>query len=251
MPLTECPHAKTIRWLKTAGMRFIPWTHTYLVFDTETTGLDTDKDLILQFGHCNVVHGVANPQYDVMLNWTIHPDVDQEWLRNRLTETRERQESKGKTYKFTYENLARDGVDPVEVLKTYHNLFSMHQWDGGTFLTHNGAHYDSKIVASHFRRFLNEPFTFWPERIIDTGMIEKAAQLNLCLQEGESTREFHRRIHKAYSKGIRWSLSEYCIPNYGLQEKYGIDVNNAHNAGFDAFATHALFEEYRRLTFEE
>lgn len=236
---------QTTDWLCRLRDRGYHFPADYLVFDVETTGLKVAHDYIAQFGHLAVDSLVSREPVETVLDWTRCDRASHGDVRERLYATEADCASRGSTYKFSYDRLATEGVDPIAVLDIYHILFTQHQEAGCYFLTHNGVHYDTQIIQHHFRRFLGENFEFDNSKMIDTGLLEKALQLDIMLQPGESLPSFYRRIEKAYGKGTYWSLSNHCIPKYKLDEKHGLDMRNSHTAGFDCHITHLLLEEYR------
>jgi hypothetical protein len=48
---------------------------------------------------------------------------------------------------------------------------------------------------------------------------------------------------------VKWKL-ELAVKKLGLGEKHNLNVDEAHDAGFDCRATHYLFEELRQLAAE-
>src|ERR1035438_8533513 len=83
----------------------------YLCGDTETSGVVVNQDLILQLGYCLVENRKAVDTQDILLNWPDSGLVPEEWLRDRLEETRKHVEfgkdgrATGKHYRFTYDLL--------------------------------------------------------------------------------------------------------------------------------------------------
>lgn len=218
-----------------------------IVFDVETSGLDTERDYIVQIGHLVVEDCKPREPMDIVLDWTRCDAVQHGGMRQRLYEVDHDFRMQGRDYKFNYNRLAEEGVDPVSVLEIYHELFTQHQNAGCHFLTHNGFRYDSKIVASHFRRYLGSTFQFDQHLMIDTGLLEKACQLNMMLEPNESLPSFYNRIEQAIAKGVFWSLDRHCVPKYDLVRKHGLDMRKAHTAGFDCYVTHLLLEEFRSM----
>src|SRR5271156_1357307 len=64
------------------------WPDDYLVFNTQTTGLDVHRDLIVEVGIGMVEKRQLVYQTTVVLDWTQEPSVDQAWLAERLQQTR-------------------------------------------------------------------------------------------------------------------------------------------------------------------
>lgn len=235
----------TDNWFRRICDRGLKFPESYIVLDVETSGLDVKRDYIVQFGHLVVENRVARKPVETVLDWTRCDKASHGDVRQRLAEMEHYFKTRQREAKFSFAGIAREGVDPVEVLRIYHELFKQHQDAGCFFLTHNGIRYDTQIVASHFKRFLGVDFTFDPSCMIDTGLLEKASQLNLLKHPSETLGQFYRHVANEYGKGVYWALDSHCVPKYKLVEKYGLDMRNAHCAGFDCYATHLLMEEFR------
>ena len=228
---------------------------TYLVFDLETTGFAPESDLILQIGHCLVVDRKVADRQSFLLDWTrAAPDRGhwpsrngqqiRPWLENRIGQLAEAFRQQNKPFHTTLERLVTEGVDPVSTLLDYRSWLEEINERHWFLVTHNGYAFDCRFLEAHFDRF-GKPLSFRSDNVFDTGAILKAAQLGLALHPGESLQQFATRVHKIRAKGVRWSLSEFAVPLFGLDAKYGLDMARAHDAGTDALTTHFLFEEMR------
>lgn len=251
MPLhTEAPEMATLRTIFDffAAQRAVT-ARDYFVFDVETTGPVVGEDLITQVGHCIVRNGVAVHRSARVLNWADCSLIPQDWLRQRMEKTKQAMEERGREYHTTYESL-RQGDDPLQVLSDYLDLFEHARFTKTPFVGHNAWQFDRKIYQFHFDRFLQESFEWDENEILDTGMIEKAVQLNSVPRSGDSLRDWSLRVASVRARGVFWSLDAHAVPKYGLAEKYGLDMQSAHDAGFDCYLTHLLRETYRNL-FEE
>lgn len=231
-------------WCNQLEERGIFFPTSYVVFDTETSGLDDNEDFILQFGCLSVENGIEKDSMSICLDWTNTSLVTYSKLAARIASTKQRMVKNGKTYRFNPARLKNEGEDPKAVLTAFLNFFETHQRNGLFFLTHNGFSFDKRMIEGHFRRFLNSSFCFDPTKIIDTGLMEKAKQLSLLPRDDESLPVFYRRVYNVHAKGVRWRLSEHCLPKYGLDKKHGLDISCAHDAAFDCRATHFLYQEY-------
>ncbi len=233
-------------WVKKEGS----WPNDYTVFDTETTGFDPDSDLAVELGHCIIRNSKCVDKFSVILDWTQDKRIDQGWLKEKLISTKEDIEAHsdghdGKTYIFDYEYLATKGLNPSYVLATYKDIFHTAADNNETLVGHNVS-FDISFLENHFVKYTNGPFVFG-ENILDTGIIEKASQIDRQKWEGESFNRFSQRIRGIRFKGLRWSL-EYCMQKYRLIEKYDIDMSLAHTAAHDCYMTHLLLEEMKILS---
>lgn len=235
----------------------------YLVVDLETSGFDPTKDVILQVGHCVVKDRQVVDRGSFLLDWTqgrgprwhnhagtqqpqAGPDLA--WLQARVAETEKQIRAQGKQFHTTWERLCAEGHNPWDILEEYRTWFKEVSGNGWFLLTHNGYAFDIKFFDNHFDRFLNRPGKHFDCSIFDTGAILKAAQLPTLPHAGETPETFARRVASVRRKGLRWSLSEYAVPRFGLEKKHDLDPLQAHDAGYDAYVTHLLFEHLRELS---
>jgi DNA polymerase III epsilon subunit-like protein len=240
---------------------FRNFPNDYLVIDVETTGVEFHKgtpnytgDLITQLGSCVVRDGIAVKQSAVTLNWPLLSCISTESLRERMLQTKRNVEFKdgvptGKTYHLSVEKLAT-GVNPIEGLREFRELLSFNRERGCFLVAHNGWKFDVRMLEDHLGYWLkadNQPFTFKNNELVDTGMIVKGAQTNLTPYTTEPVRTWSNRVANARLKGIYWSLDNYCIPTYRLEERHYLDKSEAHDAGYDCYITHLLFEEFKNI----
>jgi DNA polymerase III epsilon subunit-like protein len=246
MVLTQMPDATlSTDWFKRLQKCGFNFPDSYIVLDTESTGLKVAYDYVVQFGHLAVVDRIPRKPTATVLDWTRCPLISHGDFRQRLYETEHDIRTHGGCYRFSYERVAKEGIDPISVLEIYHDLFEYHQSTGSQILTHNGIRFDIQIVKHQFRRFLGSTFEFDQELVVDTGLLEKARQLDLAPFKNESRASYYQRINAVPGKGVYWSLDKHCIPMYDLGRKYCLDMSQAHTAGFDCYITHLLMEEIR------
>lgn len=238
--------------LSTCEARFraqgLSWPNKYLVFDTETTGLSTERDLIGQIAFLWVENGKQVRKLQAYLDWTRHRSVDPLWLAEKLDRTRLQFEydsdgrPNGKRYAISFSKLRDQGRDPDQVLRDALHFISHWTAKGGFFIAHNGWNFDRPILRSHFQRFLNTDYE-WGDTMFDTGITEKAIQMGETIRPDESLQQFAHRIGHRPS-GIKWSLDKHCMPKYRLAERHQLNMDFAHEAGFDCHCTSLLFEHY-------
>lgn len=225
----------------------------YLVFDVETTGTVFDNDLITQLGYCLVRDSKPVDQAGIVLDWTRDPAVPEDWLRNRMKETKRNVEfdrdgrPTGKTYHMNYEKMAAEGVEPAVVIKLFREMFEDARRNRLFFVAHNGYHFDARMLDNHFRRVGNEGFAFGDNELFDTGMVEKGSQSQSTPWVGETVKAWSLRTYEQRLRNVRWSLDVACVPRYRLDEKHNLNMGEAHDAGFDCLVTHYLFEEYKEF----
>jgi len=218
----------------------------YFIFDLETTGFSRDYDLIWNVGWAVVVDGVLVNNEDLVLNWAEDPLTDQSWLQDRIYKQQQGMAAGGRSCKLTYERLF-DGVPPVEGLGVLFELLQTYINAGEYIVGHGVWNFDRNMVLAHTRRYFGGSAMPWDEnRIIDTGLIEKAAQMNRQPHAGETLGEWYKRINGGRSKA-KWALEPYCAEKYDLANRFNLDLSLAHGGGFDCVLTHALMETFREI----
>jgi len=240
---------------------FAGFPDNYLVFDLETTGLNPGSDLAVQIGYCLVKGGKPVDQMGVILDWTSMPDkFPHEKLRSKLAATKQAMEFKdgqptGKKYHHTFERMRDEGIPPLTALSLVYDLFQEVRKQKHFFMAHNGYHFDVPFIEGHFNHFLSgkyggitrEPFYFNDNDLFDTGMVEKGSQSQSVPWASDTVKSWSLRTQHERLRNVKWSLDMACVPRYKLAEKYGLDMNAAHDAGFDCYVCHLLFEEYKYL----
>lgn len=236
--------------------RFNCFPDNYLVLDLETTGLNKREDLIGQIGHCLVIDRKPVDTQGTILNWVGHAGVDTAWLKKRLEETKYHVEHdkydrpSGRVYHLSIEKMLAEGAAPVPILSFYLDWLRELRSQNKFFILHNGYNFDCPFLENTFQKFLGITWTFGDNEVFDTGVVEKASQINLLPWNEESLRAFSTRMGQQRAKGVRWALDNHCAPKYKLLEKYGMALAELHDAGKDAFLTHCLFEEFRKFSEE-
>jgi hypothetical protein len=154
----------------------------------------------------------------------------------------------GRTYQMTYEALV-GRADPAATLAEYRDLILAHRAGGYAFVMHNGFNFDAPRLCAAVDRWAppGPPLEFGADDIWDTGMLEKAGQINSVPDPADTMRAWARRVGGARVKGVAWALDRHCVPKYDLAARHGLDMAHAHGAGFDARVTHLLFETFREL----
>lgn len=220
----------------------------YFIFDLETSGFSRDNDVITQVGWAIVRDRQIVDNQALTLNWTRYAGMDQMWLEHRLVDVADAFRRQGKPYHLTYQALAASPHDPLDVLTVLLTLLddtvAADEWIVG----HNLAIFDTGVVDAHCRRFLKrKPVAWRPNRIFDTGLFLKAAQLGRYPSPMETLAEFFRAVAGVRAKGVKWALDKYCIPAFGLDTRFGVDVQKCHDGGYDCKVNYHLFEAMREI----
>ena len=205
---------------------------SYLVVDIETSGFhwqrEKDPDVVVQIGF-SAVRGrevVKNDAFYIK--------------RPPGTMSQEASEVTG----ITDEILMEQGIEPSEIYPYFVHLLELYRSSGCMFMGHNMISFDAPFLAADFSR-QQIPFQFRQGEYIDTGMLFKASQLRTLPGPHEDLHRFFTRIKNTRSR-VKWKLTT-AIERLNLHIKHGIDLTKAHDAGFDCWMTHLLFEELRSL----
>lgn len=220
----------------------------YFIFDLETSGFSRQNDLITQIGWAIVRDRRIVDNQALTLNWTRYINVDQMWLEWRLGELETTFRRQGKPYHLTYEVLAASPTDPIEALQTLDALLAAVGRDAEWIVGHNVAIFDTNMFDAHRARFLDlEPVDWRSDSIFDTGLFIKAAQLDRYPSPAEPLDKFFRAIAGVRARGVLWALDRYCVPTFDLDTRFGVDVAQCHDAGYDCKVNHYLFEALREI----
>jgi DNA polymerase III epsilon subunit-like protein len=246
---------------------FDGFPNNYMVFDLETTGLEPRRDLAMQIGFCLVKDGVPVEKMGVIIDWTklpsFLPKTKYQLFREKLEKVKHHVEFKngvptGKKYQISFERMQDEGVHPITALELFHDLFVETRKQRRFFIAHNGYHFDVPFMEGHFDVFLGArakefnieerpPFYFADNELFDTGMVEKGSQCQMSPWSNDTVRSWSLRTHNERIRNVRWALDTACVPRYGLKEKHNLDLDSAHDAGFDCYVCHLLFQEYLRI----
>ena len=202
---------------------------TYVVFDTETSGLKTNEIGILQMGLVFVVQGQVVERMSVLVKrpqgFKIDPRAEE-------------------VHHISWAKLDQDGLPPEVIFPLVVEQLESWRKDGAVFVGHNLMNFDAPFLE-YETTILGCPFRFRDNEVVDTGMLVKAAQLDMFFRnEQESLRSFYKRVSEVRRSGLYWSLDRYCFDAYNLQ-KYGIKRCDAHDAGVDCELTHYLLNELK------
>jgi DNA polymerase III epsilon subunit-like protein len=200
----------------------------YFVFDTETTGVNKYSDRIVQYGYCLVINKKKECSEAQLIDRSMikmHPKAIE-------------------AHGITSEYMKANGIPVGEYVPTLVELMLSVRSSGGMFVGHNMMAFDVPMFEQE-TMLLKIPFKFKDNEVIDTGMIVKAAQLDMNFRPEESLRNFYLRISEIRSR-VKWSLAGYCFDTFEL-EKSGVSRDKAHDAGSDCVLTHYLFEKLRTV----
>lgn len=229
-------------WRQTYGL--LP--DDYLVFDLETSGLDSDRDVILQIGWVKVKNRKLVDRQVVTLNWCdLISGVEREILLHRLNHTNDAMYKRGLGFSWSLDRIKREGKDPI----TAFTSFAKNLTSSPILFGHNVWGHDYPFVDKCSLRLTGMSIGIPDTRMIDTQALVKAAQSGAAPKVGESYRTYCTRAVKAGGSKFKSSLDRFCVPTLKLDSKYGVDVTKMHEADYDAYVTHLVVEEMRALMF--
>lgn len=218
----------------------------YVTFDIETTGFSNDDDWITEVGWAVVRNRRITDCQSLILDWTRRPEVNQQILRDKLARLIRIFEEQGRTYHVTYEKMRDEGVDPIEGLEVYVHLLEQAVRDKEFLVGHGAWRFDRRMLDSHCNEYLKSQIPWGETVLYDTGLTEKAAQLNLPPHADETLNDWFARIDRAGHRGAKWNL-DGCAKKYSLTERFGADLTKAHGAAYDSQLTYALFESFTQI----
>lgn len=202
----------------------------YALLDTETTGVDVTKCRVLQYGLAFVENRQRMPN-----NFTAYIKYNEAVdIHPKATEI----------HKITSALLQEKGEPPEVIVPLV--IESLKEWKakGAMLVGHNIINYDIPLLNREAARH-GLSIEYGENDVIDTGMLVKASQLGMRMDERDTLGTFFRRISSRFAKGVHWSLDRHCVPTYGLHEF--VDPSRAHDAGVDCELSHHLLEKLRLL----
>lgn len=221
-----------------------PIPKDYLAIDLETTGFSREHDMITQMAWVNVIDGRIVDQGCDILDWT--PMVDNYWLKRRLEDTTIKMAEKGDPFHMSAERMREEGRYPITVLDEWMDRMQKAVRTGHPLAAHNGTFDLSWICQAIFKRLgIELPLVKLNDLLWDTGTVEKASELGWLPSAKAPRTEWQHYVRNAHSR-IKWSQKR-CIEKYKLAERFGLNMDQLHDAGQDARVVHLLMEEYRRL----
>lgn len=210
----------------------------YLVVDTETTGVNSSKDNILQIGLCAVHNCEISHEYS---------DEDYTAYTIQLPQSAfVGKEAAIKVHGITYERCRDHGIPKTEAYSLLHTIVVDALSKGMFICGHNLYNFDIPFLQVELSR-MGIHFRFPPNQVVDTAMLAKAMQLGMLPGEGEPAYVYYDRVKNFVAKGVYYNLSKYCMGRFGLAEKYGTNVDKAHNAGYDCWLTHLVVTEMNKI----
>jgi DNA polymerase III epsilon subunit-like protein len=234
-----------VDWLRAYEAALGRLPDSYLVIDTETTGLSR-QDYILQVGWCEVRSGRVVDCRAETLNWVDYGGTDRHWLASRMDSARQSMSGQGLVYPWTLDLLRDEGEEPIDTLSLLFNRLLEWDGDGLPVVGHNFVSFDARMLGEAGRRFLGYPYRPDDRRVIDTAALEKACQGNLLPNPGEDHGSFFRRVLATRVPNVAYALGD-CIRRQGLDRHHSLDMSRQHCADFDCLLCAHLLGHYHSL----
>lgn len=219
----------------------------YMTFDLETSGLDRERDLILEWGHCTVRDRKVVDEFSCLINWYQSDVVPASWLDDQLARLSRHMELSGRSWRITPELLRKEGVAPRRAMQFISNVLDAADAKKLLYVSHNGWNFDSEMVVSALTQDYERAYTFAADGLLDTGAVVKAAQIydnTFALpRPGETLQRYSKRII-ARPVSAKWNLDRFCARVFALHAQ-GIEADKMHTAGEDTRALVHLMESFR------
>lgn len=227
---------------------------TYLCLDTEYTGGDERTDFVMEIGHVMVKDRRVVDQLNIVLDWSVHPDVDLDLLRYKLNHIKS---IMGRDWRITWDVMKEEGVAPSKALHFYRKFFDAWNDRDLPYVAHNGRVAEERMLRGTFNRYLNRAFVIGDNQLWDTGAIFKASALSESLdpshdvhqwkcypKRSDSMKDYFDRVLNTRARGIKWKL-KLCLEQYKITDQLQ-DDHRYHQAVYDAYCSYLLMEAYRK-----
>jgi len=189
----------------------------YTVFDLETTGLDPEKDRVVEIAWVLVVDREAQPVKSYVVR-------------------------DGEGVVVPPEATAIHGINQgmVDESRPISEVLEAFDADsrGLPIVGHNVLRFDRNFLLNAVRRSMNGrmEFRFEKNRFIDTAALFKARKLGITPRSGEPHHVFAARILDMRVPGLRFNVRSCCV-ELGIN----LDGIELHRAGYDVAATQKIY----------
>ena len=227
---------------------------TYLCLDTEYTGGDERTDFVMEIGHVMVEDCRVIDQLNIVIDWSVHPGVDEELLRYKLNHIKS---IMGRDWRITWDVMKEEGVPPAKALRFYKKFFKAWNARDLPYVAHNGRVAEERMLRGTFNRYLDHAFVIGDNQLWDTGAIFKATALLDSLDPAhdehrwkcfprrtDSMKDYFNRVLNVRARGVRWKL-KLCLEQYNITGQLQ-DNHRYHQAVHDAYCSYLLMEAYRK-----
>ncbi len=198
----------------------------YTVWDLETSGLDPEKDKILEIGWLAIRGGKETERGSVLLN---HPDFEVPELITGITG-------------INTEMIRTEGVEPRAAYEKLLSLMS----DEIPHVTHNGLRFDIPFFKNKignvesglsFSGYEWEGLCEMLERnTIDTAVLFKAGKLGRRRRFNETFTQWGNRVMEERVFGLKYNVAVCC-------DDLGIEKGEQHRALSDVLLTNEIYKK--------
>lgn len=242
--------AQSFEWCRALRAFFQnKWPSDYILIDTETCGVQPLEDYALQVGCVIVRDRQIVHKSSVYLDWVGAGLVGEQWLRNRMADVALQMASSGSVYRLDFDTVRQQGQDPRIIIPAMAGVLRDGLTNGLAIVGHNIAAFDLILISRHILDITQDRLLIPAAAVFDTGMLEKARQLNAVPDGYEDQVQWFRRVYGQRAR-VKWKLDRWCADQYGLWERSGLDPTAAHDALSDCVLCHHLFEAFRELVLE-
>ena len=194
---------------------------TYIVFDFETSGLDPQKDDIIEIGYLKVVNDVTTQQRSILLKHgkEISPEIENiVGIKN--------------------EHIEIDGASPYETLKAF--LQELERVP--VIFGHNIIRFDVKFLEKAAERYNLTFLLPKKEKYFDTAGIYKAKKLQMTNERGLSHWDFCSEVLDTIAPGVRYNVGCAC-DELGISREGMIQ----HRALTDVLLTNEIYKKIKNI----
>jgi len=225
------------------------WPRDYFVIDVETTGLDINNDLIVEFGHCLIKNGEVADRMTVIVDWTKQQGEIAEAIEGKLASVTDKMAKVGLQFHVDFNRMRKEGKPPGEVFEFYAKMLNTMLSKNIPIVGHNIYNFDEPIFLNNVQRFGFPKVQFNDNCILDTNGIERANGLGptpmTVPRKNDTLRSYFMRLSTLRVKGLKSNLSDHCFTKYGF-DRHGVIKSQMHNASIDAYCVHILMEKFRQ-----
>lgn len=214
--------------------------NSYLVFDIETDSVNVVSGNILQVGFAQVIDGELTNSGAVFVS-TPEPVLQAYEYGDYVR----KQQAAGNDGYVKAADVRRYGLPPAQVFLKFAELVkaNVDSPAGNFFVGHNSARFDIPFIESYAGR-AGVPIKIPRNRVFDTGAMYKAQKMGRVPPDDQDMFSFFLQIASTKAQGVFWKL-ELAVQEWGLVEKYGLDLKQAHDAASDCLFTHYLYQAFR------
>ncbi len=188
-----------------------------VVFDTETTGLDLQNDLIIEYG---------------LLRIRDNKPVDS--LRLLVKRDMEIPPEAFKAHGISRETLMKEGMEPRLACQMAREFMGNDIVNGL-----NNVAYDFPMLENECNRyFIQRPKI---ENWIDTGMLHKGVHIGNIWNEREMFYKYSNRVKEIRAKGVKYNM-DFLAKTY---EVNNLRVEGLHGAMEDVTMTFHIFNKFK------